>query len=223
LKYIIKIIRKIKKNITLIIIKILLILDNRIYRNISKYVTAAGRGIHPKHRLMNYHDFFLVNIGPHDVVLDVGCGNGLVTYDVAKKARIVVGIDIDSDKIRDAKKNFLLDNIKYICGDITSWPFKQRFDVVILSNVLEHIKNRIKFLEKIKRLGRKFLIRVPMLNRSWLVLYKKEIGIEYRLDKTHSIEYTMESFTGELEEAGLKIDKYTIQFGEIWAVVRSKI
>ena len=71
--------------------------------------------------------------------------------------------------------------------------------------------------------GNKFLIRVPILNRDWLVLYKKEFKIEYRLDKTHYIEYTIEDLTGELEKAGLKINNYSIQFGEIWALVNCQI
>jgi hypothetical protein len=39
------------------------------------------------------------------------------------------------------------------------------------------------------------------------------------LDKTHFIEYTFESFKEELDEAGLSVLDYSIQFGEIWAVV----
>jgi len=223
MRYIISIIKKIKIKLISKIIRILLAADNFIYSRISKYAVIVEKGIHPKHRLMKYHNFFLSNIEPGDVVLDVGCGNGSVAYDVAKKANSVVGIDIDEDKIRDAKKSFLLDNIEYICGDITSWPFKQKFDVIIMSNVLEHIENRIKFLKKIKGLGRKFLIRLPMINRSWVVLYKEELGVEYRLDKAHHMEYTIESFTGELEEADLRICNYSIQFGEIWAVVENKV
>lgn len=85
--------------------------------------------------------------------------------------------------------------------------------------MLEHIENREDFLLKIKELADKFLIRVPMLNRDWLTYYKRELGAEYFLDSTHKIEYTMESFAQELGKAGLKIDKASIQFGEIWAVV----
>ncbi len=202
--------------------KILLTIDNYIYNRISKYAIILENGIHPKHRLMKYHDFFLNNIGSDDIVLDVGCGNGSVAYDIAKKAKSVIGIDIDESKIRDAKKNFLLDNIEYICGDIISWPFEQKFDVVILSNVLEHLENRVEFLNKIKGLGKRFLIRVPMIDRSWVVLYKKELGIEYRLDGTHSIEYTIGSFKEELGKADLKISDCSVQFGEIWAVVENK-
>ena len=39
-----------------------------------------------------------------------------------------------------------------------------------------------------------------MINRDWITLYKKELGIEWRLDKTHYIEYTLESFKEELEK-----------------------
>jgi len=59
-----------------------------------------------------------------------------------------------------------------------------------------------------------------VLNRGWLTYYERELGVEYRLDLTHKIEYTMESFARELEKAGLAIESASIQFGEIWAVVR---
>jgi len=55
---------------------------------------------------------------------------------------------------------------------------------------------------------------------NWITLYKKELGVEWRLDKTHYIEYTLESFKKELEKAELNLEKYSIQFGEIWAVAR---
>jgi hypothetical protein len=78
------------------------------------------------------------------------------------------------------------------------------------------------FLTKIKPLAKYFLIRVPMINRSWLPLYKKELGLEYRLDKSHHIEYTYNSFKDEIESIGLKIVQSTVQFGEIWAKVEVK-
>lgn len=194
-------------------------LDNFCYNNISRFATIAEGGIHPKHRLMNYHQFFIDNVDPRDAVLDIGCGNGFLTYDVAKKVRSVTAIDVNKDNIELAKRNFYKENIKYIYGDATRFDFAEKFDVIILSNILEHIDNRSDFLSKIKNLANKFLIRVPLLNRDWLTYYKRELGVEYRLDLTHKIEYTMESFEDELEEAGLRIEGASIQFGEIWAVV----
>ena len=50
--------------------------------------------LHPKHRLMNYHQFFLDHIRPTDRVLDIGCGNGALAYDLAGKTAHVTGIDL---------------------------------------------------------------------------------------------------------------------------------
>ena len=74
-------------------------------------------------------------------------------------------------------------------------------------------------LLKLKKLGNRFLIRVPMINRDWITLYKKELNIDYRLDQTHYVEYTIDSFLEELKKAKLVMEDFSIQFGEIWAVV----
>ena len=176
-------------------------------------------GLHPKHRLMNYHKFFVDNVGENDVVLDIGCGNGALTYDVARKAGRVVGIDLNERNIEIARSRFSRENLEFIYGDALASLPDEKFNAIILSNVLEHIEKRVEFLISLQRRAPKFLIRVPMLNRSWIDLYKKELGLEYRLSPTHFIEYTLETFTEEMSKAGLSILNYSIQFGEIWAVV----
>ncbi|MEW6068413.1 MAG: class I SAM-dependent methyltransferase [Nitrospirota bacterium] len=201
------------------IVKQLLKIHTLSYRFISTFSVAAEDGLHPKHRLMNYHKFFVDNVSEDDIVLDIGCGNGALTYDIAKKAKYVFGIDINAKNIEYTKKKYNADNITYIIGDATEYKFNDKFDVIVLSNVLEHIENRIEFLLKIAGLSNIFLIRVPMINRDWVVLYKKELGLPYMSDPTHYTEYTLESFIDELSEAGLKVKNYTVQFGEIWAKV----
>ena len=167
---------------------------------------------------MNY-DEIVDNVNENDTILDVGCGNGALTYDVATKAKKVVGIDLSEKNISIAKMKYSRENIEYIHGNaLTDLP-NERFDVIILSNVLEHIDKRVEFLIALKKLAPKFLIRVPMLNRSWIDLYKKELGLEYRLDKTHFIEYTFEGFKQELNKAGLRVLDYSIRFGEIWGII----
>lgn len=203
-----------------IIIKIILKLHNFSYRLSSIFSKKAEQGLHPKHRLMNYHKFFMDNVDSKDIVLDIGCGNGALTLDIAKKVEKVIGIDLSEKNIKFAEEKFPAFNIEYIIGDaVKSLPDK-RFNTIILSNVLEHIENRIEFLKKIKKMTPKILIRVPMIDRDWITLYKKELEVEYRLDKTHYIEYTLKNFKNELDQAGLNLEKYSIQFGEIWAVVK---
>ncbi len=200
-------------------LKFLMWIDNLCYRSISMLAITAEGGIHPKHRLTNYHQFFIDNVRPGDSVLDIGCGNGLLTYDLAQKARHVTAIDINKDNIEFARLNYNRENIKYLHGDATRFNFKTRFDTVVMSNLLEHIDNRPSFLAKIRKLANTFLIRVPQFDRDWLTYYKSELGVEYRLDPTHKIEYTMASLSQELKQAGMGIKRASIQFGEIWVVV----
>lgn len=208
------------KKLTLFALKMILRTHSFTYRLAGSLAHKVEKdGLHPKHRIMNYHKFFVDNVTENDTVLDIGCGNGALTYDVAMKAKKVVGIDLSESNISIAKRMYSRENIEFICGDaLTDLPNEQ-FDVIILSNVLEHIDKRVEFLMSAKKLASKFLIRVPMLNRSWIDLYKKELGLEYRLDKTHFVEYTFEGFKEELGKAELRVLNYSIQFGEIWTVV----
>lgn len=201
-------------------VKLLLQVHSFSYRVVGYLAQKVeGDGIHPKHRIMNYHSFFVDNVNEGDNVLDIGCGNGALTYDVAKKAGQVMGIDLNEKSISFARQRYSGENIEYICGNVLNDLPDERFDVVILSNVLEHIEERVQFLKHLREMAPKFLIRVPMINRDWITMYKKEVGLDYRLDKEHYVEYTLETFEKELKEGGLGIQHYSIQFGEIWAVV----
>lgn len=200
--------------------KFALRMHNFSYKIVSKLAIKTEGGLHPKHRLMNYHKFFVDNIKKGDRVLDIGCGNGALTFDLAEKAEFVVGIDLSEKNIETAKKKYYAHNIKYVIGDAVKDLSDEKFDVIVLSNVLEHIENRTGFLNKIKNLAPKILIRVPLFNRDWLTLYKKELGVEYRLDKGHLIEYTLSKFKQELTKTNLMLEQYLINFGEIWAIVK---
>ncbi len=194
-------------------------LNNFSYKIISSLVVRI-HGTHPKHAIMRYHDFFVAHITPSDTILDIGCGNGAVANSLSAKAHSVTGIDNNAASIRTATKKYTADNLHFINGDATTYDFDQTFDVIVLSNVLEHIDKRVSFLKKIKNLAPTLLIRVPLITRDWLAVYKRDIGMEYRLDPTHFTEYTEEAFRKEIAAAGLKIATYHIAFGELYAVIK---
>ena len=175
-------------------------------------------GLHPKHRIINYHRWFIEQLKPEWSVLDAGCGNGALSADLSKHCKEVVGIDISEENVKQAKKRA---NLDFICADITKYKFKRKFDAIVLSNVLEHIKDRKVFLKKLAQYSKTFLIRVPLLDRDWITLYKKELGVDYRLDKTHFIEYTVDDFIKELESSGMKLESYLVRYGEIYALARA--
>jgi hypothetical protein len=122
-------------------------------------------------------------------------------------------------------------NVEFILGDATSYNCSniKRISVVTLSNVLEHIEYRIEFLNRIienlswiDEKNRRLLIRVPMMDRDWITIYKKNMGVEWRLDLTHYTEFTMNSFLEEMCKAGIIVLESEVKFGEIYAVCMVK-
>jgi SAM-dependent methyltransferase len=202
------------------VLRFLFRLDNWLYYLQGQMAVAYGGGLHTKHRHMKYHDFFVGRIQAGERVVDIGCGLGAVAYDVAERAGArVVGIDINAKSIAKAKARYAHPRVEYRLGDVLQMLPERPFDTVILSNVLEHLPDRPQFLQNVQQRLRptRFLIRVPLFERDWRVPLKKELGVEYRLDPTHEIEYTPESFANEMAEAGLTIRYQEIRWGEIWA------
>lgn len=195
-------------------------LDEKLYKLQGKTAVEFGKGLHPKHRLTNYHNFFVQRIQPNQRVLDIGCGNGSVAYDVAERAGAqVLGIDLSEDNIAIAHDQYAHPLVRYVLGDALRDLPNETFDVVILSNVLEHMTNRSTFLQDIQETihPKIFLLRIPHFERDWRVPLKKELGVEYRLDPTHEIEHTLDQFVNEINEARLTIIHLQVQWGEIWA------
>lgn len=180
-----------------------------------------GRGTHPKHRLTGYHDFFCGRVRPGDRVLDVGCGYGAVAKSLSEAGAAVTAIDIDGENIRLARARFGDAGIVFIEADATRFLLTEPFEVVVLSNVLEHIEDRRSFLKRLLAQVKpvKLLLRVPAETRDWSVPLKRELGLAHFNDPTHVVEYTEESFREEMEEAGLEVREMISRWGEIWAVI----
>jgi 2-polyprenyl-3-methyl-5-hydroxy-6-metoxy-1,4-benzoquinol methylase len=199
-------------------------MDARLYAIQGQKSVEYGNGVHTKHRHMNYHDFFVKRVKPEEHVLDIGCGIGAVAYDVAEKSKaLVVGIDMSAENISIARERFSHPRVSYVLGDALKDLPGERVDVVILSNVLEHLPGRPQFLRRVQQAvhPKRFLIRIPMFERDWRVPLKKELGVEWRLDLTHETEYTLEAFEEEMRDAGLFIVYKEVRWGEIWAEVET--
>lgn len=200
-------------------LRLLVGLHNQSYHAISFFASQKGR--HPKHDILQYHRFFLENVKPEDKVLDIGSGTGEIAFKISQKAQTVLGIDINSENIKKSQSAYKKNNLKFIQGDATKYSTEEQFDVIILSNVLEHIENRVGLLKQFALLAPKILIRVPLITRDWLTVFKKNEGFEYRLDRTHHTEYTEAGFRKEISAAGLKISELHTRFGELYAVIHS--
>lgn len=68
-----------KKKIYRTLVKFALRLHNFSYKLSTKFAIKSEGGLHPKHRLMDYHRFFVDAVQPNDMVCDIGCGNGALS------------------------------------------------------------------------------------------------------------------------------------------------
>lgn len=204
-------------------------LHSFLYKFLTKLAIIHNNGFHPKHKIIKYEEWFLNNIYEGWVILDIGSNTGFLSQKLSKKASYIYGIDIDDNHIKKAISLNLSNNVSYICADATFYDYDGiKIDCIVMSNVLEHIEYRTEFLtsiisKDIWKTKPRFLIRVPMIERDWVVKYKQSLGLDYRLDTTHYIEYTFDEFLEELKEANISIISHTIRFGEIYAICEGNL
>lgn len=201
-------------------------IDAPLYEMQGRAAAEAEGGLHPKHRLMRYHDFFVDRVRPGERVIDLGCGVGALACAIARRAGAqVVGLDWTPQNLAKACEASLAApqvRVTWTLGDITKDRAGGRFDVVVLSNVLEHLRDRSSLLSRYREWYEpsRFLIRVPAFDREWRAPWKRELGVEWRLDPTHETEYTEGQLRSELAEAGLGITELISRWGEYWCVAR---
>jgi SAM-dependent methyltransferase len=189
------------------------------YAAVDRAAIAYDDGVHAKHRLTRYHDFFVERVRPGERVLDVGSGKGELAHDLVERAGArVVGIDHDPSHLAFARSRFAHERLAFEAGDALERLPEGAFDVVVLSNVLEHIEDRIGLLRRVvaEARPRVVLLRVPVLARDWTVPLRAEVGLPHFSDPDHEIEYDPDSLRAELAVAGLEVTELVLVWGEIW-------
>ncbi len=155
-------------------------------------------------------------------VLDVGCGSGVHGAELKRiYGHRVVGVDLSEPSIRKAKTRLA----EAYVADVTKpeqYPFQagRRFDVVMFSDVLEHLYDPLEVLTRHYPLlapGGKVLISLPNI-AIWNVRLALLAGrFEYQdtgtLDRTHVRFFTRRTFRQFEREAGLEIHQRRITPG----------
>ena len=92
-------------------------------------------------------------------IIDVGCGEGYLLYCLEKKypQSSLFGLDLTNGRIQATKKH--VPKAKLLRGDIFELPFPDNtFDVVICSELLEHLTDYPKAISELIRITKKRLI-----------------------------------------------------------------
>ncbi len=98
-------------------------------------------------------------------VLDVGCGEGVLTREWAERLgdRRIVGIDLDDVKLRAEWETRRRHNLEYRVEEATALSFADdEFDLVTAIEVLEHVPDPEATVAEMARVaGRRLLVSVP--------------------------------------------------------------
>jgi trans-aconitate 2-methyltransferase len=91
-----------------------------------------------------------IEIGPRASILDLGCGDGVLTAEIARRAPRgrVLGID-SSPSMLEAAQALATDNLRFERMDINDIDFTSEFDVVFSNATLHWIKDHARLLRRV--------------------------------------------------------------------------
>lgn len=147
-----------------------------------------------------------------DRVLDIGCSDGKMGMELKNRGCEVWGIDISSKSVKIARTRLN----KAFCFDIESDRLaqlpKKYFDVIVFSDVLEHLYAPEEVLVKYKKLlkkGGRIIVSIPNV-AFWQIRLHLLIGkFEYQnlsiLDPTHLRFFTAKTAEAMFSKSGLRI------------------
>jgi 2-polyprenyl-6-hydroxyphenyl methylase/3-demethylubiquinone-9 3-methyltransferase len=117
-------------------------------------------------------------------VLDIGCGAGLLCEPLARLGAQMIGVDPSASNIAAAKlhadKSHLA--IDYRCTTVEEMDARERFDIVLAMEVVEHVSDIGLFLSRCAAMLKPGgMMVVSTLNRNWKSFALAIVGAEYIL------------------------------------------
>ena len=104
------------------------------------------------HFLPYIHRF--TSVTPQSRILEIGCGEGGNLVPFARIGCRVTGIDLSENRIRQARQFFQEERLPatFIASDIFQIiQLEEAFDIILIHDVIEHISEKYRLLEHIKR------------------------------------------------------------------------
>src|SRR5688572_22264561 len=94
----------------------------------------------------------LPHLQPHQSLLDVGCGPGTITADLATLVSHVTALETSEEVLRLAREEVTSPNVSFAVGDVDALSFADStFDVVHAHQVLQHVVDPVQALREMRR------------------------------------------------------------------------
>ncbi len=156
------------------------------------------------HRLLNSYYSFLV---PENAkVLEIGCGHGDLLE--ALSPSFGVGIDFSQEMIRNAEKKH--PDLNFLVADASEIPLNMKFDIIILSDLINDVWDLQRLLENIQRCcTRETRIILNFYNNLWRLPLSvvKKLGLGFQVREQNW--FAPKDVVNLLEITGYEVIKYT--------------
>lgn len=131
-------------------------------------------------------------------ILDVGCSQGITSILLGRENKKVLALDIEEEAIEFAnlkleeEEKFVRENVTFVTGDFISYDFTgEKFDTIIVTEVLEHVIDVQAFIDKIAECAEEtaqVIITVPFgINDHWDHKRTYYFGMLYEQLKNYKI------------------------------------
>lgn len=141
---------------------------------------------------------FAARLARRKRVLDIGCGMGYGTAELAKLAQSATGIDVSEEAVAGAAQAYTAPNLSYLPASATDLPFDDKsFDLIVAFEVIEHLTEWRKLLEQARRLlspAGQFIVSTP--NKLYYAESRRLSGP----NPYHVYEFEFEEFRTALKE-----------------------
>ena len=158
------------------------------------------------------HAKLLAAVGRERRVLDVGCSSGYLARPLAERRNTIVGLELDPEAAREAE----VFCERVLVGDVETMalPFDPAsFDVVLCGDVVEHLRDPVATLARLRPLLRpggtlvlstpnvaNWAIRLSLLAGRWRYTDR---GI---LDRSHTHLFTRRTLAETIAQAGYDVE-----------------
>ena len=115
-------------------------------------------------------------------ILDIGCGGGLMSEPMCRLGAEVTGIDASSKNIKIAELHSKQNDLKinYINTSPERMKEKEKYDVILNLEIVEHVENVDLYFKSCARLLKKNgIMFTATLNRTFTSFVKAIVGAEY--------------------------------------------
>ncbi len=131
-------------------------------------------------------------------ILDVGCGSGRISKSLIEKGYDVTAIDTDCKAVEITEKKGIISFV----ADISEYQTNQKFDCIILGDILEHIEDDKSAMRKIRNMltpNGCIIVNVP----AYQALFSK-----HDVSLGHKRRYSNKELKTKLKESGFTIEYF---------------